>query len=86
MKNVIKYNQATLGKKDPKYGGILTDLSTLPVGTYFYVTNGCWRGRIVEIEGQPAVRVDMTHEIIPFYENPEHNILALTDIRKPAAA
>ena len=86
MKNILEYNQSNLGKKDPKYGGILTDVSTLPVGTYFYVTNGCWRGRIVEQDGRPALRVDMTHEVIDFYPNPDQNILALTDIRKPVAA
>ena len=28
------------GNPDPKYGGKLTDLRTLPVGTKFHVANG----------------------------------------------
>lgn len=30
------------GNTDPKYGGVLTDLFSLPVGTCFYVCNGCY--------------------------------------------
>ena len=30
------------GNSDPKYGGILTDLRKLPVGTKFFVANGWW--------------------------------------------
>lgn len=33
------------GNSDPNYGGILTDLRTLPVGTEFYVANGAWYGK-----------------------------------------
>ena len=32
------------GNSHPEYGGILTDLRTLPVGTEFYVANGAWYG------------------------------------------
>ena len=32
------------GSPDPKYGGKLTDLRTLPVGTKFFVANGWWEG------------------------------------------
>ncbi len=32
------------GNSDPQYGGILTDLRTLPVGTEFHVANGWWEG------------------------------------------
>ena len=35
------------GNSDPKYGGVLTDLRTLPAGTEFYVTNGAWCGKIL---------------------------------------
>jgi hypothetical protein len=35
------------GNSDPNYGGVLTDLRTLPVGTEFYVTNGAWYGEIL---------------------------------------
>ena len=33
------------GNSHPEYGGILTDLCTLPVGTEFYVANGAWYGK-----------------------------------------
>ena len=33
------------GNSHPEYGGILTDLRTLPVGTEFYVANGAWHGK-----------------------------------------
>ena len=35
------------GNSHPKYGGKLTDLRTLPVGKEFFVTNGCWYGKIL---------------------------------------
>ncbi len=38
------------GNSDPKYGGTLTDLRELPVGTKFYVANGCWEGEILADE------------------------------------
>lgn len=35
------------GNSDPKYGGTLTDLRKLPVGTKFLVANGLWAGEIL---------------------------------------
>lgn len=35
------------GNSDPKWGGTLTDLRTLPVGTKFFVVNGYWEGEIL---------------------------------------
>ncbi len=35
------------GNSDPQYGGALTDLRTLPVGTKFFVANGWWEGEIL---------------------------------------
>lgn len=35
------------GNTDPKYGGTLTDLFSLPVGYSFYVTNGCYEATII---------------------------------------
>ena len=35
------------GNSDPEYGGILTDLRELPVGTKFFVANGLWEGEIL---------------------------------------
>lgn len=34
------------GNSDPKYGGVLTDLYSLPVGTSFYVVNGAYSAYI----------------------------------------
>lgn len=36
------------GNPDPKYGGKLTDLRTLPAGTEFEVANGGWTGEKLE--------------------------------------
>lgn len=36
------------GNPDPKYGGRLTDLRTLPTGTEFEVANGRWTGEKLE--------------------------------------
>lgn len=36
------------GNSDPTYGGKLTDLYTLPVGTKFHVANGYWDGEKLE--------------------------------------
>lgn len=35
------------GNSDPKYGGVLTDLRTLSVGTEFFVANGWWYGKVL---------------------------------------
>lgn len=34
------------GKRDSKYGGIITDINKLPDGTEFFVCNGCWTGTV----------------------------------------
>lgn len=36
------------GNSDPNYGGTLTDLYTLKVGTKFFVANGYWEGEKLE--------------------------------------
>ena len=36
------------GNPDQQYGGILTDLYTIPVGTKFFVANGWWEGEKLE--------------------------------------
>ena len=35
------------GNSHPEYGGTLTDLRKLSVGTKFFVTNGWWAGEIL---------------------------------------
>ena len=39
-----------VGKPDPKYGGIVTNVCELPIGTKFYVRNGAWTGTICQDE------------------------------------
>lgn len=54
-----------VGKPDPKYGGIVTNICELPVGTTFYVRNGAWTGTIchddngkfLHIGGCPPIRI-----------------------------
>ena len=53
----IAYVRANLGKTDPRYGGVLTDISKLPVGTEFLVRNGYWPGRIVSNNSGTAVAI-----------------------------
>lgn len=55
------------GNSDPKYGGILTDLYTLPVGTKFFVTNGLWEGE----------KVSYTHILV--HAPTEDTIVELSD-------
>ena len=43
------YSYADLGKTDATYGGQVTALASLPVGTTFYVHNGGWDGIIKQI-------------------------------------
>lgn len=40
------YSLSSEGKIDPKYGGIITDITKLPPDTTFYVCNGAWTGTI----------------------------------------
>ena len=42
---------AKIGDIDPAYGGVITDVSSLPVGSKFFCTNGCWTGKIIEADG-----------------------------------
>lgn len=52
------------GKPDPKYGGIVTNVCELPIGTKFFVYNGGWTGKIcqddigkyISIEGRSLKR------------------------------
>ena len=65
-----------LGQRDPIYGGIITDISALPTGTEFFVKNGFWNGKIVEIAGKRLLEI---HDVaghfisrIPIKRNGEH--------------
>lgn len=46
------------GKPDPKYGGIVTNVCELPVGTKFYVYNGAWTGKICQDDAGKYVRIE----------------------------
>ncbi|AMW62576.1 hypothetical protein BI001_gp180 [Bacillus phage Zuko] len=39
------------------YGGTKTVISSLPVGTKFYVCNGAWRGSIVMKDGVKQLQI-----------------------------
>lgn len=93
----MRYCVANVGMTDPTYGGVLTDISTLPVGTTFFVNNGAWYGRIVDVNGERLVQTSST-PLAPS-ETPRHrkpspmfpagsddNILALSDVRIPETA
>lgn len=87
----IEYSKENLGKRDPQYGGVLTELSTLTAGTTFFVCNGSWEGEIVLLEnGVKAVkayRADISgrnHKpvnVTPLSDS--SNILALSNIKAP---
>lgn len=41
--------------------GEFTKLITLPVGTTFWVRNGCWEGKIVEVDGVKYIHIVETN-------------------------
>lgn len=55
-------NISYLPKHHPKYGGILTFIKELPIGTNFYVTNGHWNGEIVEHENEKKIHIKEINE------------------------
>ena len=91
----IAYTQENLGKKDPQYGGVLTDMSKLPIGTTSFVCNGCWNGEItlrdgkrcVKILGDPSLSANPAAkpvtELELFPEGSDGNILAMSLIKFP---
>lgn len=46
------------GKPDPKYGGIVTNVYKLPVGTTFHVMNGAWTGKICQDDIGKFIRIE----------------------------
>lgn len=42
----------------PSYGGTRTVMSTLPVGTKFYVHNGAWNGEIIDVNNQKKLLIE----------------------------
>lgn len=87
----IKYSKENLGKRDPQYGGVLTELSTLAAGTTFFVCNGGWEGEIALLEnGVKAVKAYCAGisgqnrkpvNVTPLSDS--DNILALSNIKVP---
>lgn len=55
------------GNSHPKYGGKLTDLRKLPIGTKFFVANGWWHGEV------------LPDNCILVHEPNRKNIVKLTD-------
>lgn len=51
-----------LPKHHPKYGGTLTFIEKLPIGTNFYTMNGHWNGEIVKHENEKKLHVKETDE------------------------
>ena len=92
----MRYCHENVGKPDPEYGGVLTDISTLPVGTTFYVKNGAWYGKIVDLDGTKGVQTSSKPFVngkmpphrkpVPLFpDGDENNILALSDVHDPDA-
>jgi len=66
-----------LGKPDPEYGGIVTDISAFPVGTEFEVKNGYWYGIIGERNGKKTIKAyDMGYTA----ENPKGKLVNEVDM------
>lgn len=59
------------GMRDPKYGGIITNVCKLPVGTKFYVRNGAWIGTICRDDVGLFIHVDKS-TIHRFEEYDDH--------------
>lgn len=55
-----------LPQTHPTYGGRLTYLKDLEVGTTFYVENGNWGGEIIEVDGVKMCKIpDIRTFVIP---------------------
>lgn len=55
--NELEYTKENCGRKCTQYGGTITDMETMPVGTGFYVTNGGWVGRIIDIDSSKYLEI-----------------------------
>ncbi|MFH7816970.1 hypothetical protein ACG2K5_18155 [Bacillus subtilis] len=65
-----------------KYGGTLTKISTLEVGTKFHVVNGAWDGEVVEKDGIKQLIVGRGRTIPLTGKNAEYELYI--DIKKNA--
>lgn len=52
-----------------KYGGTTTIMSTLPVGTSFYVCNGAWNGMITEKDGIKHIKIEESDKEKPIKDD-----------------
>lgn len=50
VKDWVDWGYPPIGAKG-RYGGTVTILNNLPIGTKFYVENGHWEGTITEVGG-----------------------------------
>lgn len=55
-----------IGETDPQYGGVVTDIRTLPDMTAFYVCNGSWTGTKMP---DNTVYINELDEYIPITNN-----------------
>lgn len=54
----IKQVTVTTIQEPRRHGGTRTVLSTLPVGTKFYVHNGAWNGEIIDVNNQKKLLIE----------------------------
>ncbi len=83
------------GVVDTTYGGVVRDISQFPAGTTFLVTNGGWRGRIVEKVGGKFVQMlsygipgSTKHSRVPriatlYPPGDEANLFSVADVKFP---
>ena len=90
------YSIEDIGKKDKVYGGVITDVSALEIGTEFFVHNGCWTGRVVKFNCKKGKGVEVYDStkissdgnlgklvvIKPMYDNAEDNLFAISVYKK----
>jgi hypothetical protein len=57
-----------------QYGGIVTEMNTLEVGTKFFVENGYWEGKIVLKNGNKAIHI----KNVRTFEIPENYLLEIS--------
>lgn len=69
--NDTGYPLELLGERDTKYGGTITDVTKLSVGTKFFVCNGGWYGSICQDENCKYIKIE------------NHNRMFKLDERRP---
>lgn len=80
--SIKQYEEDGFGKLGDRgrYGGIVTHINTLPVGTEFHVANGAWDGTIVEIDGVKYLDIDGGSNVN--LEKNKEVVLDIYDVKK----